>query len=156
MSLNRLSYLESWVQNPASLRRGPREQSPGDESDDDDLAYHDLPDASPSSSFPSTYSHASFRNRLNFNPYAGPGWNEPSVDDNADRLSIRRVVSDVPAPNENQTERAEPVPEAKSPDWEGLETTGAFEVGRTRRICKLLMLDSCALANCLQYRCVLR
>ncbi|KAI9045954.1 putative MFS transporter Fmp42 [Aspergillus affinis] len=136
MSLNRLSYLESWVQNPASFRRRPREQSPADESDDDELAYHDLPEPSLSSSFPSTYSHNSFRHRLNFNPYSGPGWNEPSVDEaNADRISTRREPLNVPAQDqENQPERAEPVPEVKPRDWNGLETIGAFEVGRTRRI----------------------
>ncbi|KAK1145005.1 hypothetical protein N8T08_004720 [Aspergillus melleus] len=136
MSLNRISYLESWVQNPASFRRRAQEQSPGDESDDDELAYHDLPEPSLSSSFPSTYSHHSFRHRLNFNPYAGPGWNEPSVDEaNADRISSRREPLNVPVPEQEiQPERAEPIPEAKPQDWNGLETTGAFEVGRTRRI----------------------
>lgn len=148
MSLNRLSYLESWVQNPASFRRRPREQSPGDESDDDELAYHDLPDASLSSFFPSTYSHPSLRRRLNFNPYAGPGWNEPVDEANADRISVQREAPDVPAQDpETQPERTAPVPQAKPQDWDGLETTGAFEVGRTRRVCKLSLACTAAQAN---------
>ncbi|KAJ5782060.1 Major facilitator superfamily domain general substrate transporter [Penicillium paradoxum] len=65
MSLNRISFLEGWERSPATfLNRA-------DDSEDSDLdSYQDLPEGSVASSFPSMYS------RLNFNPYAGPGWNE--------------------------------------------------------------------------------
>ncbi|KAA8645356.1 putative MFS transporter Fmp42 [Aspergillus tanneri] len=144
MSLNRVSYLESWVHNPASFRRREsREQSPGAETDDDDddLAYQDLPDASLSSSFPSTYSNHSFRQRLNFNPYSGPGWSQAAVDDvNNDSISPRRSFSETPTQNrQNETAREEPVPQVKQQACSGLETIGAFEIGRTKRIVQVCL-----------------
>ncbi|KAJ6151740.1 hypothetical protein N7470_006868 [Penicillium chermesinum] len=73
MSLPRISFLEGWERNPAALLRR------GEASDTESDTYQDLPEtASLSSSFPSTYS------RLNFNPYAGPGWNE-TTDEHDDR-----------------------------------------------------------------------
>ncbi|KKK20244.1 hypothetical protein ARAM_003221, partial [Aspergillus rambellii] len=136
MSLNRASYLESWEQNPASFRRQPyRDQSPGPDTDDEE-AYHDLPDASLSSSFPSTASLP--RYRLNFNPYAGPSWTQTSVDGNEDHSSLRRISSFVSKPGQpDQTEGGEPAPQDAAldqQDWGPLETTGAFEVSPTTRI----------------------
>ncbi|KAJ5225010.1 hypothetical protein N7468_006235 [Penicillium chermesinum] len=83
MSLPRISFLEGWERNPAALLRR------GEASDTESDTYQDLPEtASLSSSFPSTYS------RLNFNPYAGPGWNE-TTDEHDDRShgSLGRALS---------------------------------------------------------------
>ncbi|CAI7596604.1 unnamed protein product [Penicillium glandicola] len=76
MSLNRISFLEGWERNPAAFLNHPESE------DSDSDSYQDLPEGSVSSSFPSTYS------RLNFNPYAGPGWNESSEDPHDDRSSF--------------------------------------------------------------------
>ncbi|PYH91103.1 MFS general substrate transporter [Aspergillus ellipticus CBS 707.79] len=127
MSLNRVSYLESWEQNPAAFRR----QQPPEDSDDDE-AYHDLPETSLASSFQSNHS---FRQRLNFNPYAGPGWSQASSDE-PDRHSLLRAAS----PKRPQVGAVEPEPPQeehitlKTQAYEGPETTGAFEVGHTKRI----------------------
>ncbi|PWY78085.1 MFS transporter Fmp42 [Aspergillus sclerotioniger CBS 115572] len=130
MSLNRVSYLESWEQNPAAFRRQPR---PEDSEDED--GYHDLPETSLSSSFQSTISRRSFRQRLNFNPYAGPGWSEVSGDE-ADRHTLLRAAS--PRRSRADEVETEQPPEnhvaLKTQDYESLETTGAFEVERTKRI----------------------
>ncbi|PYH64120.1 putative MFS transporter Fmp42 [Aspergillus vadensis CBS 113365] len=129
MSLNRISFLESWEQNPAAFRRQPRPE----DSDDEDR-YHDLPEPSLSSSFQSNISsRPPFRDRLNFNPYAGPGWNETFVDE-PDRpyrgLSPRRLRADEAEPLEQPEEDNTLRPQQPA----GLETTGAFEVSRWKRI----------------------
>ncbi|KAJ5484608.1 Major facilitator superfamily domain general substrate transporter [Penicillium expansum] len=76
MSLNRISFLEGWERNPAAFLSHPESE------DSEPDSYQDLPEGSVSSSFPSTYS------RLNFNPYAGPGWNESPEDPHDDRISF--------------------------------------------------------------------
>ena len=133
MSLNRVSYLESWEQNPAAFRRQPR---PEDSEDED--GYHDLPETSLSSSFQSNISRRSFRQRLNFNPYAGPGWSEVSGEE-TDRHPLLRAAS--PRRSRADEVETEQPPEShvalKAQDYESLETTGAFEVERTKRICGL-------------------
>jgi hypothetical protein len=128
MSLPRISFLEGWERAPTFPRT---------ESDDED--YQDLPEGSVSSSFPSTYS------RLNFNPYAGPAWNE-RPDDHDDRSTLlglsptttregRASPGPAPAPTEAPAERQPPVqvdvPARKEP-W--ADTTGAYEVSAARRI----------------------
>lgn len=142
MSLNRISFLESWEQNPAAFRRQPRPE----DSDDEDR-YHDLPEPSLSSSFQSNISsRPPFRDRLNFNPYAGPGWNETFVDE-PDRpyrgASPRRLRADEAEPLEQSQEDDTLRPQQPA----GLETTGAFEVSRSKRICKLFIspLRQCTL-----------
>jgi hypothetical protein len=127
MSLNRISFLEGWERNPAFRR--------DDTSDDESDSYQDLPEtASLSSSFPSTYS------RLNFNPYAGPGWNE-TVDDRDDRPSLLGSLRLSPTstretPRVDPLRPASPVVASKVPKdpagWS--ETTGAFEVSPAKRI----------------------
>ncbi|KAJ5632077.1 hypothetical protein N7490_008416 [Penicillium lividum] len=122
MSLNRISFLEGWERN-STFRR--------DESDYESDGYQDLPESpSLSSSFPSTYS------RLNFNPYAGPGWNE-TVDDRDDRPSLLGSLG--LSPTTRETPRVDPLRPAspavavKQPAG-GSETTGAFEVSVAKRI----------------------
>jgi hypothetical protein len=128
MSLPRISFIEGWERNPPS----------------DDEDYQDLPEGSVSSSFPSTYS------RLNFNPYAGPGWNE-RPDDHDDRSTFlglspttTREGRASPAPVlasaeiPERDERTGPVQEeahARKEPW--ADTTGAYEISAGRRIGKL-------------------
>lgn len=141
MSLNRISFLEGWERNPAAFLRGREEPS-----DSESESYQDLPEPSLSSSFPSTYS------RLNFNPYAGPAWNE-SADDRYDRPSLfgslglglsptttrdsrvdaeQGVTSPGPARGTSSPAAATTEP-LKQSTWLS-ETKGAFEVRPTRRI----------------------
>lgn len=134
MSLPRISFLEGWERMPAAALLRGRADEP--QSDTESDTYQDLPDdASIASSFPSTYS------RLNFNPYAGPGWNESTIDDRDERRSLlgnfgfsstgppvaraesHRRQSSVLSGTESQKE---PV---AYPD-----TRGAFEVSPARRI----------------------
>ncbi|KAL4901730.1 hypothetical protein BDW74DRAFT_159421 [Aspergillus multicolor] len=142
MSLPRVSYLESWETNPASARRlQDREQSPRRDAyrDDDEGSYHDLPDNSVASSFPSTTDLRSSRHRLNFNPYGGLGWTQAARDNADDDANpISRVASVVSRPS--QAERAAEAAQARQsadldPDnWGPLETTGAFEVSSAKRV----------------------
>ncbi|KAL5334866.1 major facilitator superfamily domain-containing protein [Aspergillus crustosus] len=140
MSLPRVSYLETWEQIPPTFRRPQdRDQSPGAEADDDADSYHDLPDSSLTSSFPSTGDLPSLRNRLNFNPYAGLGWTQASVDGaDDDRNTLSRVSSLVSkhgrvnrAAEEGQALQSADVDED---NWKPLETTGAFEVSGLKRV----------------------
>lgn len=144
MSLPRVSYLESWEPSPASLRRPQdRDQSPGHESDGDNDSYQDLPDSSLSSSFPSAADIPSLRHRLNFNPYAGPGWTQAVVDGgDDDRNPLSRVPSlaskqgkanHATVAEQQGAQQAELGQDA----WAPLETTGAFEVDTLKRVCKL-------------------
>ncbi|KAL4917137.1 major facilitator superfamily domain-containing protein [Aspergillus aurantiobrunneus] len=142
MSLPRVSYLESWEQNPASFRRPQdRDQSPRREAydDDDEESYHDLPDTSVASSFPSTTDLPSLRHRLNFNPYAGLGWTQASRDGADDeRNTLSRVSSLVS--KHGQADRPVEAGQAsqsaalEQDNWGPLETTGAFEVSSVKRI----------------------
>ncbi|KAI9372115.1 major facilitator superfamily domain-containing protein [Aspergillus egyptiacus] len=140
MSLPRVSYLESWEQNPASFRRQPeRERSPGPEREDDEESYHDLPDSSLASSFPSSTDLPSLRNRLNFNPYGGLGWSQATRDGaNEDRNTLSRVSSLVSKRGQvrraTEAELALQSAELDRQSWAPLETTGAFEVGNVKRV----------------------
>ncbi|KAJ5273802.1 hypothetical protein N7478_008927 [Penicillium angulare] len=143
MSLNRISFLEGWERNPAAFLRGSREEPL---SDTDSDTYQDLPDTSSlSSSFPSTYS------RLNFNPYAGPGWNE--VTDDHDRPSLLGSLGLVLSPTTTQS-RGDPLRPASpaSPAVSGAaelglpkepaswsDTTGAFEVSPAKRVAQICL-----------------
>ncbi|KAL5361322.1 major facilitator superfamily domain-containing protein [Aspergillus floccosus] len=139
MSLNRISYLESWIRNPAAFRRQhPHDVSSSlvDGSDDSD-AYQDLPEESLSSSFQSTFSPPSVSHRLNFNPYAGPAWGQASVDDaDDDRTSISSSTTRPPRRN-NVEEAPGRLFADKLREWTVLETTGAFEVSPVKRICQV-------------------
>ncbi|CAG7938082.1 unnamed protein product [Penicillium nalgiovense] len=139
MSLNRISFLEGWERNPVAFSHP--------ESDDSDPdAYQDLPEGSVASSFPSTYS------RLNFNPYAGPGWNESPEDLQDDRspflgpsflglspTTTRERVGSASAQGLGSAERV--VPEdsaatvARKQPW--ADTTSAYEVSGARRIAQV-------------------
>ncbi|KAJ5389079.1 Protein FMP42 [Penicillium cataractarum] len=140
MSLPRISFLEGWERTPAAaFLRGNEPQS-----DTESDTYQDLPDdASIASSFPSTYS------RLNFNPYAGPGWSESAVDDRDDRPSLLGSLGLSPTTT-RETTRAEPerglhlesptppVAVLKEPFWLS-DTRGAFEVSPARRIVQVCL-----------------
>ncbi|KAJ5496228.1 hypothetical protein N7463_008215 [Penicillium fimorum] len=140
MSLNRISFLEGWERNPAAFLSHPESE------DSDPDSYQDLPEGSVSSSFPSTYS------RLNFNPYAGPGWNESPEDPHDDRSSFfgssflglsptttcEGRAGSGSAEWLGSTERI--VCEdsgliARTPPW--ADTTGAYEVSASRRIAQV-------------------
>ncbi|KAJ5698103.1 hypothetical protein N7462_000108 [Penicillium macrosclerotiorum] len=153
MSLNRISFLEGWERNPAAafLRGRGEDVSPSDTESD---TYQELPeDSSLASSFPSTYS------RLNFNPYAGPGWNESAVDDRDDRPSLLGSLGLSPTttregradlergPRSPASAAAEAVPGSvphkehrppQLPAWLP-ETRGAFEVSPARRIAQVCL-----------------
>jgi hypothetical protein len=151
MSLNRISFLEAWEHS-----RYPRGRPADDlESDEEPDVYQDLPDSPLSSSFPSTYS------RLNFNPYAGPGWTESVVDDDdhnerqstflglsptttrESHVNIHvhghvdpaRNYSVVPEYDYDSTSLGQAQVGLKEPPrWAVDETTGAFEVSPAKRI----------------------
>ncbi|KAL4961275.1 putative MFS transporter Fmp42 [Aspergillus stella-maris] len=146
MSLPRVSYLESWEQNQAPFRRPQdRDQSPAREAydDEDQESYHDLPEDSLASSFPSTTDLRSLRHPLNFNPYGGLGWTQAARDGaEDDRNSLSRVSSLVSkqgqrgqAAGETQTRPAE----LDQDSWGPLETTGAFEVGSAKRVVQVIV-----------------
>ncbi|KAL4801976.1 major facilitator superfamily domain-containing protein [Aspergillus unguis] len=133
MSLPRVSYLESWEPNPASFRRQDREPSPSREAynDDDEESYHDIPDHSVASSFPSVTDLPSLRDRLNFNPYGGLGWTQAARDGaDDDHTSLSRVSSLIPKQGPDHTSQSEFDPD----NWGPLETTGAFEVSSVKRV----------------------
>ncbi|KAJ5605228.1 hypothetical protein N7510_010382 [Penicillium lagena] len=153
MSLNRIPFLEAWEHS-----RYPRGRPDGDlESDEGSDVYQDLPDSPLSSSFPSTYS------RLNFNPYAGPGWTESVVDedDHNERQSTflglsptttreshvnihvqghvdpRRNYPVVPEYDYESAGQGEAQVGFKEPQWAVDETLGAFEVSPAKRIAQV-------------------
>ncbi|KAJ5177344.1 Major facilitator superfamily domain general substrate transporter [Penicillium coprophilum] len=141
MSLNRISFLEGWERNPAAFLTHPESE------DSDPDSYQDLPEGSMSSSFPSTYS------RLNFNPYAGPGWNESPEDPHDDRSSFVGPSSLGLSPTttreagassgsvkglgsvERSVHEDSGTTVAQTPPW--ADTTGAYEVSAARRIAQV-------------------
>lgn len=130
MSFHRISYLESWEHNPSAFRgqQSPPTDSHEEDGEDDEDTYQGLPDLSVSSSFPSTFSYPPLSRRLSFNPVAGPGWNESTVEDTASVRDRRPDVAAETGPSELALEGPEiPLPETK----------GAFEIGHRRRIGKL-------------------
>lgn len=135
MSLPRISFLEGWDRTPAAAAAFLRGRTDEPQSDTESDTYQDLPDdASIASSFPSTYS------RLNFNPYAGPGWSESAVDDRDDRPSLLGSLGLSPTTTRAEPERGQgqtPTPPVavlrKEPPWLS-DTRGAFEVSPARRI----------------------
>ena len=120
MALSPISYLDSWLHSPGPPGRQPDHLSDSDE--DDNTAYQDLPEESISSSFPSVLSHPSHGNRHE-NPGSQPGSNG-GVEDAVSRNTGIQVTEPEPEPGSIVPEEAE---------WLS-ETTGAFEVGRGRRI----------------------
>ncbi|KAF7715906.1 Uncharacterized protein PECH_005757 [Penicillium ucsense] len=139
MSLPRISFLEGWERTPAAaLLRGRAEEPPSDTESD---TYQDLPDdASVASSFPSTY------NRLSFNPYAGPGWNESAVDDRGERRSLLSnlgLTSTSPPDARTGLERRQsPAPQGPVAHKEPVavqDTRAAFEVSASRRIAQVAL-----------------
>ncbi|OJJ51728.1 hypothetical protein ASPZODRAFT_127852 [Penicilliopsis zonata CBS 506.65] len=137
MSLPRVSYLESWEHSPAAFWR--RQSSITDSEPEDEL-HQELPETSLSSSFPSIYSH----HRLNFNPYAAPGWSRASVEDaNDDRVSFFQSSS----ANVHKNNHTEIAPDELEPQYvafkepEGIAplTTGAFEVSKAKRIVQVFI-----------------
>ncbi|PYI20112.1 hypothetical protein BO86DRAFT_207070 [Aspergillus japonicus CBS 114.51] len=136
MSLNRVSYLESWEQNPAAFRRQPYQ----DDSEDEE-SYHDLPEPSLSSSFQSNISRHSYRHRLNFNPYAGPAWGQATVDEATSEQNPPLQAASPKISTLNEVDREGATPEQSVPklqEWTGgRETTGAFEVNHVKRIAQV-------------------
>lgn len=134
MSFNRISYLESWEHTPDAFRRQsqshssqpppPLERDNDDDVESDEDAYQDLPDASTSSSFPSTLSYQPCTHRLSFNPVAGPGWNESTVEDRSFARDYRPDIFE-----DGQRELTLEGPELPLP-----KTRGAFEVEHRERI----------------------
>ena len=130
MSLPRASYLEAWEFDPNRSR--PRLPSPrprdsdGEDSIDNGSGYgNDVSESLLSSSFPSTYSR-----RLSFNPYAGPGWRESSVDRSSDQQRDGQDDSDAVRPEELEPPRAL----LKESELDAPLTTGAFEISTEMRI----------------------
>ncbi|KAJ5927603.1 hypothetical protein N7516_009376 [Penicillium verrucosum] len=140
MSLNRISFLEGWERNPAAFFSHPESE------DSEPDSYQDLPEGSISSSFPSTYS------RLNFNPYAGPGWNENPEDPHDNQSSFfgssflglsptttrEGGPGSGPAQGLGSAERTvheDPGTAVARTPW--ADTTGAYEVSAARRIAQV-------------------
>lgn len=131
MSLNRISFLEGWERTPAFLRR----DSASVHSDEETDSYVSLPEpASPlSSSFPSTYS------RLNFNPYAGPGWDE-TAEQHDDRPSRGSLGLSPTTTRDSPVDTAQAVTEAGAGNGvavlpkEASDTRSAFEVSPVKRV----------------------
>ncbi|KAF7133989.1 hypothetical protein CNMCM5793_005515 [Aspergillus hiratsukae] len=139
MSLNRVSYLESWGQTRPSSRQHQQQGQEDGDSDSVDGRYVDLPEESISSSFQSTYSY-----RLNFNPYAGPGWTQPPDEVAHDELTSGLETPTIkPQPKRlDEDDRGQDPQDdsSKLPDEDyPLPTTGAFEVSSTRRICQVIV-----------------
>jgi hypothetical protein len=123
MSLPRISFLEGWDRNPGPIRGRDTASAQSDTESE-----YDLPPSPLSSSFPSTYS------RLNFNPYAGPGWTE-STDDRDDHPSL---LGSLLSPSATRDSRVEP-PSADLGSGPGLkdpwsDTRPAYEVSPAKRI----------------------
>ncbi|CBF82467.1 hypothetical protein AN9140.2 [Aspergillus nidulans FGSC A4] len=140
MSLPRVSYLESWENNPALVRRHQdRDQSPGRavHRDDDEESYHDIPDSSVASSFPSTTDLPSSRHRLNFNPYGGLGWTQAvGAEDDTNVLSKASSIVSRQGQADRTAEagRVRQSGDSQLETWGPLETTGAFEVSKAKRV----------------------
>ncbi|PLN86810.1 MFS general substrate transporter [Aspergillus taichungensis] len=138
MSLPRVSYLESWVQNPASIFQRQRDENI--DSDSEDESGQDLPDDSLSSSFQSNFNYpVASRHRVNFNPYAGPGWTEGVDDGTDDRQSLLGVSTPRPVGVEGAVGQEEEQPLDLDVPEGVLETTGAFEVSRLKRILQVVI-----------------
>lgn len=134
MSLNRVSYLESWEQRAAPLLRRLEYSTDSDTEED---VSNDLPESLPSS-YQSGFSQHS-RNRLNFNPYAGPGWSYSShADTENQRQSLLGAGSGGAGGHSTDAQDGSDsdttVTVVKDPHFTILETTGAFEVSRGKRI----------------------
>lgn len=124
MSLPRISFLEGWDRSPLRARDTA--------SQSDTESEYDLPEPSLSSSFPSTYS------RLNFNPYAGPGWNE-SADDRDDHPSLLGSLLSPTATRDSRVESPSADLGSVPPQAAGTkdlwsETRPAYEVSPAKRI----------------------
>ncbi|KAL2004157.1 hypothetical protein VTN02DRAFT_6254 [Thermoascus thermophilus] len=127
MSLNRVSYLESWEQRAAPLLRRLEYSTDSDTEED---VSNDLPE-SLSSSYQSGFSQYS-RSRLNFNPYAGPGWGYSSqADTENERQSLLGAGSGGAGGHSTNTRHGSDsdttVMVVKDPHLTIRETTGAFE-----------------------------
>ncbi|KAJ9271082.1 hypothetical protein DTO212C5_2740 [Paecilomyces variotii] len=140
MSLHRVSYLESWQHSPpAFLRRRGSNASSHDE--ENDTQY--LPEST-ASSFPSSIGQYSIRNRLNFNPYSGPSWAESThgdADDERESLIGNEAAETRDSPDVSRetgiSEHDDPPRDAAQ--WDILDTTGAFEVHKGKRIAQVLV-----------------
>lgn len=153
MSLNRVSYLESWEQHPPPFVRSTGGGAEGTEgsiiSDEHGRLAPGSPDllAQPflSSSLPSRSIPRTVRHKLSFNPVIGRGWREPSVtfDTEEDRRSLLQwtqrfgeLPEAAPEHTVDEEEIAYAPPEIvfKDPLWGVAETTPAYEVGKLKRI----------------------
>lgn len=123
MSLNPVPYFQTWEQNLAAAHhryRGLYGEYDSNEEEDDD-AYHDLPESpSSSDSFLSRFSQSSLARRLNFYPYAGAG---VTVEDD---ISSIQGITDEP---DGQLDISEHGGETS---WSN--TTAAYDVCRGKRI----------------------
>ncbi|PKY00526.1 MFS general substrate transporter [Aspergillus campestris IBT 28561] len=138
MSLPRVSYLESWVQNPTSFFQRQRDENI--ESDSEDELGQDLPDDSLSSSFHSNFSYpVGLRHRVNFNPYAGPGWTEAVDDGTDDRQSLLGASTPRPVGVDGAVGQEGEQPLDLDVQEGVLETRGAFEVSRLKRILQVIV-----------------
>ena len=132
--------MESWENNPALVRRHQdRDQSPGRavHRDDDEESYHDIPDSSVASSFPSTTDLPSSRHRLNFNPYGGLGWTQAvGAEDDTNVLSKASSIVSRQGQADRTAEagRVRQSGDSQLETWGPLETTGAFEVSKAKRV----------------------
>lgn len=143
MSLNRVSYLESWEQHPPPFIRQRSTASAASDDEESRNIRESTEAAFLSSSFPSSSHHRTVRHKLSFNPYAGRGWAHSSAaEPDEERRSLLRSDhgdangSDHPAP-EREGEEALTEFVFKDPNWNLAETRGAYEVSKGKRIGRL-------------------
>jgi hypothetical protein len=154
MSLNRFSYLESWEQHPPPFLRqsggaaaeGAQDSTVSDEhgrlspGPPESYTQPTLSSSLPSKSLPRTVRH-----KLSFNPVSGRGWGEPSsrFETEEERRSFIHWnqqygesphASPEPPVEEEEIVYAPPEIVFKDPIWGAVETTGAYEVSKIRRI----------------------
>jgi hypothetical protein len=143
MSLPRISYLESWEQQPPPLLRqqSNQEHQPPFTLDCDETESIETLNHTQflSSSFPSGSGHRTVRHRLSFNPYSGRGWSQSSAADTDEerRSLLRSDVIEVSDGFEPAKAQADPLPTEyvfQDPNWETAETTAAYEVSKGMRI----------------------
>lgn len=143
MSLNRVSYLESWEQHPPPFIR-QRSTASAASADEESRHVHESTEAALlSSSFPSSSHHRAVRHKLSFNPYAGRGWGHSSAQEaDEERRSLLRSDHGDADGSDNPAQRRdgeELLTEFvfEDPNWNLAETRGAYEVSKGKRIGRL-------------------
>ncbi|KAL1964556.1 hypothetical protein VTN77DRAFT_6853 [Rasamsonia byssochlamydoides] len=149
MSLNRVSYLESWEQHQLPfIRQRSAASAASYDGESGDVHVHDASEAAIlSSSFPSSSRHRAVSHKLSFNPYAGRGWAHSSASAAAEADEERRSLLRSENGEANGSDRltarggedAFPTELVfEDPNWNLAETRAAYEVSRGKRIAQVV------------------